>query len=72
MEWLTKLIALSALVIGVLTLVRTWYFYDLQRRFRKISIHITEMNLNIFETTAILAARIHAVTQRESDLSLRR
>jgi DNA-binding HxlR family transcriptional regulator len=64
MEILTKLITLSAFVIGVLALERTWHFYDLQRRFREISTQITQRNLNILETATTLAARIHEVTHR--------
>jgi len=63
MEILTKLIALNALVIGVLALERTWHFYDLQRRFQEISTHITKMNLNLLETTT-LANRIHEIIHR--------
>jgi hypothetical protein len=69
MEIIIKLVALSALVIGVLALERTWYFHDLQRRFREISSHITEMNLNILDTTSTLAARIHEVIHRNRKAS---
>lgn len=63
MEMFTKFVALSALVIGVLALERSWYLYDLQQRFQDISTHITNMNLNILETTT-LAAKIHEVIHR--------
>jgi len=65
MEMLTKLVALSALVIGIMALERTWYLNDFQRRFQDISTQITQRNLNILETTTTLAARIHEVLQRQ-------
>jgi hypothetical protein len=64
MEMLSKLVALSALVIGVLALERTWYVNYLQRRFQDISTQITQRNLNIVETTTTVAARIHEVILR--------
>lgn len=64
MEMLSKLVALSALVIGVLALERTWYVNYLQRRFQDISTQITQRNLNIVETTTTVAARLHEVILR--------
>jgi len=59
MELVTKIIALSALVIGVLALERTWYVSDLQRRFREVSAHITQVNLNIWEAATTFSTRVH-------------
>lgn len=69
MEMLSKLVALSALVIGVLALERTWYVNYLQRRFQDISTQITQRNHNIVETTTTLAARIHEVILRRGKSS---
>ena len=64
MELMTKIIALSALVIGVLALERTWYVSDLQRRFREVSAHMTQVNLNIWEAATTFSTRVHEVIRR--------
>jgi hypothetical protein len=69
MEMFSKLVALSALVIGVLALERTWYVNYLQRRFQDISTQITQRNLNIMETTTTVAARIHEALLRRGKSS---
>jgi len=69
MEIITKIVALSALVIGILALERTWYFNDLQRRFREVSTHITQENLNVWEAATTLSTRVHEVIHRQQNTS---